>query len=130
MKKIMIVVLLSLSIANISCEKAKKEETPWYASFKKTYATMAVISITDNFLWPLNPKMIIFYRGKIGPLNMIGQKIEAIPRTLSRRVTNAPIELANSFAYNIFPALVISSIGKIIHNRNQKKKHKKAQEVL
>lgn len=90
---------------------------------------MAVISTVNMLASPLNPKYIICCGCKLRSFASMAERLQDAPENLLYSVTKTPYNIPHSLAYNIFPALLISSIGKIIHNRNQKKKQK-AQEIL
>lgn len=111
MKKLITAVFLSLSLTSISCEETKQENTPWYASYKKTvdsgaaYTALYMIMLNSQVRCTTNPKTI---------------SLANLEDDLSYGLKAARYAVMLSIA----PSLIIASIGKLIHNRNQNKKMK------
>ncbi len=118
MKKAIIIILLNLSIANISCENTKKETTPWYASYKKTIQVGAIVRIATFYSTPLsrNIHRLIYYRG---------QAQISLLKDYKYCIISTPYSIPIQMCYTIVPSLIIASIGKIIHNHSQNKKPQK-----
>ncbi len=118
MKKIMIVALLSLSIANISCEKAKKEETQWYTSHKKFFLALCVkdlIHIGSSTTISASKDAVMYSTDSFSK-----EFMQRFPDYF--KYIDADY-LVQTLFFNLVQTVFFVSIFKEIHNRNQKKKH-------
>lgn len=125
MKKIMTAALLSLSIANVSCEETKQEDTPWYISHKKFF----LASCAKSLIFLGESATICASKGamKYSTHSFSKEFMQRFPNYFKQNIN------AESIGRTLFSNMIVTvffvSIFKNIHNRN-KKKQKKAEEVF